>query len=175
MARTDIRGVESTLKALKDIDPKLYRAAQKRLKSDAKPMLAAAKAALPPVALSNWKPPVQDTGGVSRSGAARMPAYVGGVARRKTVLQIKREKVRGMSGRRTLFRMVQRDAAGSVFDMAGKASQNLLARNLSAKFGKPSRSMWPAAEKHMPGVLRSIENSVGDMAKEVNRELSRRR
>jgi len=178
MARTDIRGVESTLKALKDIDPKLYRAAQKRLKSDAKPMLAAAKAALPPVALSNWKPPVQDSGSTSvprSGGVSRLPVYDVKSARRKTILSLKRERVKGTSDRRTLFRLVGKDPAADAYDMGGKVKQSSFSRNMASKFGSPSRFMWPAAEKHMPEVLRSIEKSVGDMSKEVNRVLSRRR
>ena len=173
MARTDIRGLEDTLRTLKDIDPVLYRAAQKRLKSDAKPMLAAAKAALPPVALSNWKPPVQDSGSsVPRSGGvSRLPAYDMKRAKRKTILSLKRERVKGTSDRRVLFRLVGKDPAADAYDMGGKVKQSSFSQNMAAKFGKPSRFLWPAAEMHMPGVLRSVVAAKVDMEAIVNEQL----
>jgi len=47
-------------------------------------------------------------------------------------------------------------------------------RNLIAKYGSASRSMWPAAERHLPTVRKSIEHSVVEMERVLNAELRTR-
>jgi hypothetical protein len=60
--------------------------------------------------------------------------------------------------------------------MAGrKNSGNRLDRSLNIKgYGGPSRVMWPTAEKHKPQIVASIERSVEDMEKQINRMLRSR-
>ena len=107
MTSTKVRGLESTLSALRDIDPVLYKQAQKRLKSDAAPILSEARGSIPSgPPLSRWVVPKhggEDSGkGVTRSGKARMPAWNGGSAKRKIGIIVRRQRVKGFTGRRAL-------------------------------------------------------------------------
>jgi hypothetical protein len=76
-----------------------------------------------------------------------------------------------MKGKAILVSIRQSNGAGEVFDMAGKKTNNTFTRNLTNKWGGASRRMWPIAEKNKPAVLRSIDQSVQDMEKQINRML----
>jgi hypothetical protein len=76
-----------------------------------------------------------------------------------------------MKGKAILVSIRQSNGAGEVFDMAGKKTNSTFTRNLSNKWGGASRRMWPIAEKNKPAVLRSIDQSVQDMEKQINRML----
>lgn len=168
-----VRGLEQTLDTLKQMDPVLYKEAQKRIKADAKPMIIAARNAVPQQApLSRWAAPKQDAAGVERSGTARLPAWKG-KPRNRINASVRRKNIKGTGGKRVIMRMVQSDAAGAVFDIAGKKnpSGSQFNRNLTAKYGNASRSMWPAAEKHLPTVRRSLEASRDAMERDLNTKL----
>ena len=76
-----------------------------------------------------------------------------------------------MKGKQILVSIRQTNGAGEVFDMAGKQTSSTFTRNLSAKWGGPSRLMWPTVEKHKPTVLASIKRSVTSMEDIINEEL----
>jgi hypothetical protein len=66
--------------------------------------------------------------------------------------------------------------AAELFDMAGKAGgttpqgQRMIAA-LNARFGKPSRVMWPTYENHSSDVQDAVRRIVDDLMNQVNREL----
>lgn len=179
MATQKIRGLDDALKTLQKMDPVLRREAVKRLKDDVKPIVSAIKAGIPKAPLSNWVAPKQSSarrGSVSagRSGAAGTPYWEFGKAKSGVRASVKKQGARQMKGKAILVSVRQSNGAGEVFDMAGKASNNVFTRNLSAKWGGPSRLMWPTAEKHKPQVVASINRSVVNMSDIINEELRMR-
>lgn len=178
-SQSNIKGLQHALRTLKEIDPKLEREAKKRLKGDVKPIVTDAKSAIPGQApLSRWVASgaaAGDRRGVVRAGASRMPVWNSGSAKRRIGASIARKRVRGFKGRRMLIAVRQMDAAGAVFDMAGRRSSNQFAANLTASTSlKASRYMWPAAEKNMDAVRDSIKNSVKEVERQINAELRSR-
>jgi hypothetical protein len=67
----------------------------------------------------------------------------------------------------------QTNAAAVIFDMAGKATDNNLSQNLSARFGQPSRVMWPAAESLLPEVHRQMVELTNQVERFVQAELAK--
>ena len=175
MATQKIRGLDDALKTLGKMDPVLRRAAVKRLKDDVKPIVSAIKAGIPKSPLSNWVAPKQSSarrGTVSAGrSASGTPNWEFGKAKSGVRSSVKKQGARQMKGKAILVSIRQANGAGVVFDMAGKATNNVFSRNLTNKWGAPSRRMWPIAEQQKPTVLRSIDRSVEDMEKQINRML----
>ena len=170
--------MNDSLKTLQKIDPVLKREAVKRLKGDVKPIVSAIKAKLPKTPLSNWVAPKQSSARrgkveAGRSGAAGLPYWEYGKAKGGVRVGVRAKRERGSKGKALLISVRSTNGATEAFDMAGrKNSGNRLARSLEIKgYGGPSRVMWPTAEKHKPQVVASIERSVGDMEKQINRML----
>ena len=178
VTNTHIQGLDSALRKLKEIDPKLEREAKKRLKNDVKVIVQEARNSIPSSPpLSRWVSPkgaAADSNGIVRSGKSRLPVWDSGRARRRIGASVTRKRVRGYTGRRLLISVRQGDAAGAAYDMAGRASSNVFASNLSSRHGSASRGMWPAAEKHMNAVHDSIKESVREVERQINRELRTR-
>ena len=177
---THVRGLQASLKVLREIEPSLAKDARARLRNDAKPIVQEAKGMIPDVPLSRWHSgtaKMQDRKGQKtlRTGTG-FPVFESAAARRRIALSITNKGVKGFTGKRRLIAVVEKDAAGQILDYAGrKNSSNVFARNLSAKNGKASRFMWPAAEKHLDTVRKSIQASVRDIERQANRELRRTR
>jgi hypothetical protein len=172
---THVRGLQASLKELRKIDPKLATAARKRLRDDAKPLVQEAKRMVPDVPLSRWRAlgsHQRDTvGQKTLRTSGRFPVFEANAARRRIALSITNKSVKGFKGRRRLIAMVEKDAAGELADMN---QGNAMARNQAAKYGKASRFMWPAAEKHLDTVRVSIRKSVREIERDVNMRLRMR-
>jgi len=174
----NVRGVESTLRTLRKVNPKLYREAVKRIKSDAKPMQADARSGIP-VSLSRWNAStarMQDRRGrrTLRTGGG-FPVLVPSKAKSGIGLSVKNKRVTAMTGKMLLIAMVQKDAAGIILEAAGRKSvDSSFEQNLQTKHGTKSRYMWPAAEKNLPAVRASIEKSIKAIEKDLNAELKKR-
>ena len=173
MQTKHIRGVDSTMKTLRKINPTLEKQSKKRIKSDIKPMVNAARALVPKqTPLSGWKVQGSPGTGTERSGTARFPSWSPSASRRINS-SIRRGKKQGYKGKMLLVSMKQTDGAGTVFDIAGRRNPgNKLDRSLrKAGYGSASRSMWAAADKHLPTVQRSVEASIRETERILNREL----
>jgi len=65
----------------------------------------------------------------------------------------------------------------TLFDMAGRGNGGLspngarMIAALNARYGKPSRVMWPTYEKHSGDVQDAVQRIVNDLMTRVNREL----
>ena len=164
----ELKGLRQALDALREVDPVLYREGQKMLRRDAKPLVDDARSRVPRQSpLSGWKE------GAGRGGGG-FPNWESG-SQRKINLRVRRERVRGMGGRRVLVRVVQGSASGSVFDMAGRKNRgNPSDKSLnSAGFPSASRSMWPAAEANLDNVERAVRKSVEAMEAYINDQLAK--
>ena len=164
----ELKGLRQALDTLREVDPVLYREGQKMLRRDAKPLVDDARSRVPRQSpLSGWKE------GSGRGGGG-FPNWESG-SQRKINLRVRRERVRGMGGRRVLVRVVQGSASGSVFDMAGRKNRgNPIDKSLnSAGFPSASRSMWPAAEANLDNVERAVRKSVKAMEDYINDKLAK--
>ena len=80
-------------------------------------------------------------------------------------------KVDTKRGATAVIAVVQRDAAATIIDMAGKRNANPMAAALD-RFGRPSRVMWPAAEKNQEAVTRELSKAVEDVMRQTSKELA---
>lgn len=171
-----VRGLGEAMATLQKIAPELVKEARKEMRDVVKPMQAAAKGLVPDERpLSRWSE--SDGRGrtkdVARSGNARMPAWNSGAAKRRIGFRITKKTLKGGRGRIILLRMIQNDPAGAVFDIAGSAGGGTFGANLNKKHRKTSRTMWPAADKHLPTVQEGIRNAQARMEDTINRQLKR--
>lgn len=166
MARANIQGLGETLDTLKKMAPEYAKQARKEIREAVKPMQADAKSRIP------GGPPLSRWSTTQRQG---IPAWSSSGAKRAIGIRQKRQRVRNAGGRIVLIRLIQNDGGGVVFDSAGrKNSGSNFAANLSSKYASASRSMWPAAEANMNGVVKSLEDARERMEDVINRELRRR-
>ena len=163
--RMEIVGVRETLAALKKLDPELRKATVREIKAPARVMVATAKSRVPSQApMSGWR------GG--ERGSTGFPGW--NDPRRGVKLKF--------GGRRRsnkkwwpLLQLSQDDAAGALFDMAGKKggngspqSRQFLA-NVS-RYGAPSRTIWPAVEQHKDQVTASVRVALAKAEAIVNKQ-----
>lgn len=178
MARSGVhvRGLKETFETLKEIDPELYKQTRKRIRDDAKPMLQSAKSKIPQVPLSGWgvqSARQQDIKGrkTLRTGSG-FPVFNPGTAKRGVTLSIRNRKRKGYGGKWLAVAMVQKDAAGMIFDYANKSTnQNKFPTALNVRNPRPSRYMWKAAEENIGSVRDSMRDSVRATEKIINRKL----
>lgn len=157
-------GVRETLAALGELDPKLKRATLAEMRKAAGPMTAAISAALPSDA---------PLSGMSRGRLAWGPDDTKAVA-----------KTGGRKSRaRNSWPLLTVRAVGagaSLFDMSGKGSRGktpsgaTMIGALTARYGAPSRAVWPAAEQAAPAVNAAVERAVDKAAADVNVKLDHR-
>lgn len=173
MAADDIRvtytveGVVSAMKTLRKMEPELAKEYRGLMRAAGVPLQAEARSLIPTQSpLDNWG---QWRGGWSSKAktGVRIKVNTGGKKRRIGVLELK-----------------QNDASGAIFDMAGRAfpngrgteggerGANMVAR-LNRHFGRASRALWPAAEKHLPRITQTVGDIVERMSDSLNKELKR--
>lgn len=163
-----IENVPQTLRTLKKIDPDLRKRVPEQIKSYAQPLVNEAKKALPTAPpLSGWS-----------KGRFR---WRPGTVRNGVRLQFKGTRPRNSPANSwPVLRLRQTSAAGSAYDMAGRKSSGrtrsgqTMIREINARHGRASRSIWPAVEKHADEVENGIERIFEQYAKIVSRELEKR-
>jgi len=156
--RTEFVGAADAIKALRKIDADLRKQFTKDVKQIAQPIVSAAQNDYPAEYLS----------GMTRKWAPRG----------RTIMPYKQSKARSgvqarvdtKRGATAVIAVVQRDAAATIIDMAGKRNANRLGNALD-RFGRPSRVMWPAAERNLDQVNRELSLAVSDVMRHVSQEL----
>ena len=156
--RTEFVGAADAIKALRKIDPELRKEFTRQVKEIAAPITNAAKAAYPDRYLS----------GMTRKWSPKgRPVFPYDARKARSGVSAKVDTRRGAH---SVIAITQKDPAASVIDMAGKKSANPLGQNLN-KFGRPSRVMWPSAEKNMSAVQREMSAAVTDVINKVSKEI----
>lgn len=167
MRNPQVVGYREAVRDLKKVDPQLQRDLNKTMRRAAAPLVEGVRRRLPQSApMSGWT-----------SGRY---AYDASIARRGVKAQVGGRA----STRRSvwpLLAVTQKDAGGSVFDIAGRRSAGnspqgqAFIRTLNNRYGRASRSMWPGVEKNMEAVQKEVLAAIDDTAKTINRSLKRRR
>lgn len=163
----EVSGVADAIKLLGRINPELKRETVKSMKAAAAPVEESARRLVPDVRpLSGW---TSWKGGFD-------PVKV----RRSIKVAFRGSKVRDARdpNKIPLLTLRQKNAAGAIYDMAGRRSSGsndagrVFIRELTRRGGPASRTMWPGAEDAMPRVVKQVEAAIADMADTLNRELA---
>ena len=156
--RTEFVGVANAVKSLRKIDPDLRKQFTRDVKQITRPIVTAAQNSYPTEYLS----------GMTRRWAPRgRPVMPYDARKAKSGVQTKVDTRRGAHA---VIAVVQRDAAASIVEVAGKRNANPLGTALD-RFGKPSRVMWPAAERNLPAVERELSDAVAVVMRQTSQEL----
>lgn len=201
-SQTKVRGLEQAIKELKKIEPDYVKTVKKRAAAIAAPAVKDAKDEFVWQASRSAVYVPDKPGGkrankpslVPLSGMVRGELIKGrGGKTRWNPTAVKRGikfKMGGPAKRarkyRTyrMFSIVQMDAAGAIFDMAGKRNgsynprkvleESLEATDRSHKTGGgrgPSRYMWPAVEGSIPDMEKQLLVIVDEISTKVNRNI----
>ena len=156
--RTEFVGVADAVKALRRIDPDLRKQFNRDVKQITRPIVSEAQNSYPEEYLS----------GMTRAWAPRgRPVMPYNARKARSGVQTKVDTRRGAHA---VIAVVQRDAAASIVEVAGKRNANPLGTALD-RFGKPSRVMWPAAERNLPAVERELSDAVAVVMRQTSQEL----
>lgn len=153
--RIEVDGVKDTLRMLRRVDPELRKQFNKDARQVVKPLMDDAKQRYTRVPLSGfnrrWKDITPRPIGRYRSGVSF--------------------RVNTSDKRGAVFTVLQRNAAASVFDMAGRKGPNQLSRSLErAGWGTASRVMWPAAETKGDQAVSELLDLVNKVASRLDRQ-----
>lgn len=150
-----VQGLESTLKALQKIQPEVKKQFFKDAKQIVKPAVNEAKNAYRSDYLSGmtraWSPGGRPIFPWNQASASKGVAV-------STSLSKKQDAV---------LTIVQKDAAASIFDIAGKRSSNRLGNALNA-FNTPSRVMWRSYEQHAGAIEAEMKQSVDEVMTRIS-------
>ena len=167
----EVQGVRETIVALRKLDPELRKEFNRRARKIAEPIVREARGRYTQVPLSGmnrrWAPAGRQVFPFTPSDAKK------GV--RIKIDTSKRLRAHGETTGRPVgvVSIKQTNVAAIVFDMAGKASESGLSRQLSARWGAPSRVMWPAAEQHVDTVSAEMRALVNDASRTVQSAVNR--
>lgn len=157
LSTSDARGLRDVQRILQKIEPELKKQAQKSVKAAAGPILTAARANVPDQALSHWK---NWNGTTRRWDPAR-------IRRRLTIVT-----PRARPGKRfTIVALQQKDAAGAIYEMAGRKSSGrtpsgkAFIANLNALHGPAGRAGWRAIDSAGPQVKQALQQAIEDTVK----------
>lgn len=161
-----LEGVKDTIRLLGKLDPELRKQFNRDARKIVAPITDDAKARYNRLPLSGFSRVWAPRGGkpITPVTAARMRSGV-------------YFSVSTSNKKRSVFKVVQRNRAAAIMDMAGKRTPgNRLDRSLRLNgWGSPSRVMWPAAEKNGD----KVRDELLDLVKHVNmmltKELERQR
>jgi hypothetical protein len=162
-----VHGLAETLKELHYLDRSLYTQIAKDIKGSADKLVADARNEFPvKPPIGNWHITPE------RRGASRFPYWDGSKVRSRVTAKVGGRKNR--QGEFPILRIVQRDAGGTVMDMAGTASSNIpLVKALNtAGYERPSRVMWKKINEGYPDVFANINSAVNKVEKLVTSRLA---
>jgi len=157
---TEVIGIRDAVKTLKKIEPAVYKEFRREAVTALKPITLDAQATL------------NNAGPAPLSGMARKWAPNG----RQIFPWSQTKAVRGVKvslrpSKAAFLTVQQKDAAGAIFDIAGRSTSNRFGEALSRRFGKASRSMWPAADANEDKVRDNLADLVQTVAKQTETKL----
>jgi len=161
-----VEGLPELFRDLGRIDPELRKAAVKRVYAVGQIIRNEARTRVPADApMSGWQ---------RRRGARGK--WVWNPSRSRSRIRVKVSTGSVKKDEIRLIRVIQSDATGSIYDMAGRKSGGRSDRgrqfvqNLNRR-GRASRTMWPAAEAKESEIERALREAIDDMADTVNRRM----
>jgi hypothetical protein len=156
-----IYGANATLKALRDLDPEAAKGMTKALRNTAEPIRKRGQELVPEIPLTNWYNYGWQNGRLDWWSAA---------VRRGIAVQVRAPRSRGKFVS-ALVAVINRNAAGAVFEMAGKVNAgNRLDKGLQATgHGPASRLIWKAFDE-LNGESKAVQE-IETIMREVERKV----
>lgn len=175
-----VKGLEATMRELRDFDPLLYKATVKTMREAMKPIVLDARASLPGAPpLSRWVAPksggiVDKRGRIRTSGG--FPVYDAARAKRGVRALAASKRKKGFSGKYFVAGLSEADGAGIIYDAAkADGPDRSFSSNLSAATHKSKmRFMWPSVKKHKNTAASAVRAAAHDAEREMNARLRRR-
>lgn len=157
---TEVIGIRDAVKTLKKLEPDVYKEFRREAVTALKPITQEAQATL------------ASAGSAPLSGMARKWAPKG----RQIFPYVQTKAVRGVKvslrpSKAAFLTVQQKDAAGAIFDIAGRKTFNNFGQALSRRFGNASRGMWPAAESKESEVRDNLADLVNSVAHKTETKL----
>jgi hypothetical protein len=196
MAQTviQIEGIRETLAELNKIDPSYRRQVTKRIKGAGEQIITEARALVASFdnSLGNGAP----LSGMVRGNLVRgretnwqttavqkgFKVKVGARATRERYVNFNRSDEFGNRYTQQVvfgalpYRLMviqQTNAAGVIYDHAGRNTNSLFVANLDAEVGPQPRAIDKAVERNRPAVIEKVEDVIKDVEAETNRNLRR--
>jgi len=168
-----IVGLKEALRELNDIDKKARRELTRDFQRVCKPVIDAAKAAIPKAApISGF-----NRSWTTKTGRKMLP-WSGAVAAKYVKAKVSGKRPREYNGRMTnlaVFSIAWGGAMNTVYDLAGRngggetAAGDRMIRALEARKGRASRVLWPAYEANKEQVEQEVARIIDDVMQQTNR------
>lgn len=160
---------------LRALDPELAKAYNREVYAIGRPVRDRARSLVPTEPpLSGWS--------TKRAGTAAWSGDRAWSKRARTGITVKRGSpsgARSKAGRRPLLYLEQKDAAGAIFDMAGRsraytrgARGQQFNRALTERYGRPSRSLYTAVFIEKRNTTRALQSITDRVTIDVSRRLA---
>ena len=176
-----LTGIKETLDALKDFDKDAVRRFNKVINNELAGAERDARNIIsedPP--MSGWRK--SDAARGKTRGGAGWPGWNAGEIRSKITKTKAQGKVRG-DYTTSAGALLNKSAAGSIFEVAGRktkatagrTSSAQFLRNLGNRFGKASRVVWRVVDKDRSRIEANVARALNDAKTELQKHLNRER
>tara|TARA_R110000822_G_scaffold2345_3_gene11183 strand:- start:1857 stop:2453 length:597 start_codon:yes stop_codon:yes gene_type:complete len=192
--KLEVKGIQETLAALNKIDPTYRRDVTKRIKRAGEPMVQEARSMITtivgvkgaPLSGMNrgslirgkeitWRTDAVQKGFKIKVGVRASKERYVNFARYTDGVQTHTEQVSFGSKPYKLMVMQQADAAGAIYDHAGRRNGGMFVTNLNADGGgQQPRVIDKAVENNKPAVQSVVQQVISDVEKKTNRTLKQR-
>jgi hypothetical protein len=176
-----LTGIKETLDALKDFDKDAVRRFNKVINNELAGAERDARNIIeeePP--MSGWRK--TDAARGKTRGGAGWPGWNAGEIKSKITKTKSQGKVRG-DYTTSAGALLNKSAAGAIFEVAGRETKTTAARTssaqflrtLSARFQKPSRVVWRVVDKDRAKIEANVSKALNDAKTELQKHLNRER
>ena len=178
----EIKGIQETMKALKEIEPNYAKQIRKDIKNAGAPVLTAARSLIPS------KPPLS---GMARGYLIKGRVYTkwsNELVKKGFIIKVNKagQKARSVTFKTgetidfaarpyQLLTLTQRDAAGSIWDHAGRRTKGRFVTNLQMQGSYEPRATEPGVIAARPAVENEVLAIVDKVMKHTNTKLKVRR
>lgn len=160
MSRTEIEGVQETIKTLGQIDPQLRKEFDANVKRIAAPIVDAAKA--------KYQDSMIPSGTRRAWGQGGRTLFPFTVAKARSGVK---PTISTSKRKASTITVSQMNPAAAIYEFAGAASANPLGAAFSAKGRGPARVMWPTADANLGGVESEMVKLVESVERYIEKGL----
>ena len=178
----EIQGIQETMKALKEIEPAYTKQIRKDIKNAGAPVLTAARSLIPsspPLSGMARGNLIRGRAGTKWSSEGASKGFIiktnKSGQRARTVTFKSGETIDFAARPYQLLTLTQRDAAGSIWDHAGRRTKGRFVTNLQMQGSYQPRAAEPGVEAARPSVEKEVLNIVEKVMKTTDNKLKVRR
>lgn len=184
-----LTGIKETIDALKEFDKDAVKRFNKVINSELSSAETSARSLVARInnsqgtgtPMSGWKQS-NTTRATSTRGGAGFPGFNPGEVAAGIVKSKAQGRVRG-NYTTSAGKLLNKSAAGAIFEVAGRNTKATAARtssaqflrNLGNRFGKASRLIWYVVDKEGEQIQRNVAKALEEAKQDLNRALSTRK